>query len=231
MIHVSKGHIHASSPQARWLDVSVESTLFSLGPLPPFSTLLRTCPLLPGGFSQREVPSPSAGGLGGGRSEGRVFSPQAPSRPGQGQAGPCEPLSLSGTLSCRRPASSRTLPSLHLPHAPNPTVESPLAGLPLPFLDLEALPLLHTLVITHNPLWGHYRFPASTLHETPLPPFHQKVTKSSQLYLMLCRAKLLQSCLTLYDPLDCSPPGSSVHGILQARTLEWVAMPSSRGSS
>ena len=35
----------------------------------------------------------------------------------------------------------------------------------------------------------------------------------------------------LFDPMDCSPPGSSVHGILQARILEWVAMPSSRGSS
>ena len=35
----------------------------------------------------------------------------------------------------------------------------------------------------------------------------------------------------LYDPMDHSPPGSSVHGILQARILEWVAMPSSRGSS
>ena len=34
----------------------------------------------------------------------------------------------------------------------------------------------------------------------------------------------------LCDPMDCSPPGSSVHGILQARILEWVAMPSSRGS-
>ena len=33
------------------------------------------------------------------------------------------------------------------------------------------------------------------------------------------------------DPMDCSLPGSSVHEILQARTLEWVAMPSSRGSS
>ena len=40
----------------------------------------------------------------------------------------------------------------------------------------------------------------------------------------------LQSFLTLCDPMDCSPPGSSVHGILQARILEWVAMPSSRGS-
>ena len=40
-----------------------------------------------------------------------------------------------------------------------------------------------------------------------------------------------QSCLTLCGPMDCSPPDSSVHGILQARILECVAMPSSRGSS
>ena len=40
-----------------------------------------------------------------------------------------------------------------------------------------------------------------------------------------------QSCLTLCDPKDCSLPGSSVHGILQARILEWVAIPFSRGSS
>ena len=40
-----------------------------------------------------------------------------------------------------------------------------------------------------------------------------------------------QSCSTLWDPIDYSPPGSSVHGILQARTLERVAIPFSRGSS
>ena len=40
-----------------------------------------------------------------------------------------------------------------------------------------------------------------------------------------------QSCLTLCDPVGCSPPGSSAHGLLQARILEWVAVPSSRGSS
>ena len=40
-----------------------------------------------------------------------------------------------------------------------------------------------------------------------------------------------QSCPSLCDPMDCSPPGSSVHGILQARVLEWVAMPFSRRSS
>ena len=42
-------------------------------------------------------------------------------------------------------------------------------------------------------------------------------------------AKLLQSCPTLCDPMDCSPPGSSIHGIFQARVLEWVALPSLAG--
>ena len=45
----------------------------------------------------------------------------------------------------------------------------------------------------------------------------------------IMRAKLLQSCRTLCDPMDHSPPGSSVQRILQARILEWVAMPFSRG--
>ena len=43
--------------------------------------------------------------------------------------------------------------------------------------------------------------------------------------------KLLQSCLILHNPMRRSPPGSSVHGILQARILEWVAIHFSRGSS
>ena len=42
---------------------------------------------------------------------------------------------------------------------------------------------------------------------------------------------MAQSCSTLCDPMDCSPPGSSVHGILQTRILEWIAIPFSRGSS
>ena len=44
-------------------------------------------------------------------------------------------------------------------------------------------------------------------------------------------AKSCQSCLTLCNPMDGSPLGSSVHGILQARVLEWVAISFSRGSS
>ena len=51
-------------------------------------------------------------------------------------------------------------------------------------------------------------------------------------YILTVCAKSLQLCLTLLcNPIDCSPPGSSVHRLLQARILEWVAMPSSRGSS
>ena len=55
------------------------------------------------------------------------------------------------------------------------------------------------------------------------------------LFLCVCGmcvgAKSLQLCPTLCSPMDCSPPGTSVHGILQARILVWVAMPSSRRSS
>ena len=43
--------------------------------------------------------------------------------------------------------------------------------------------------------------------------------------------KVAQACLTLCNAMDCSLPGSSVHGILQARILEWVAVPFSRVSS
>ena len=53
-------------------------------------------------------------------------------------------------------------------------------------------------------------------------------------YIFVCawvHVKLLQSCLTLCNAVDLSPPGTSVHGILQARRLEWVAISFSRGSS
>ena len=44
-------------------------------------------------------------------------------------------------------------------------------------------------------------------------------------------SEVAQSCPTLCDPMDCSPPGSSIHGVLQAIILEWVAISFSRGSS
>ena len=47
---------------------------------------------------------------------------------------------------------------------------------------------------------------------------------SHDVYSAAAAAKSLQSCLTLWDPIDGSPPGSPVLGIVQARTLEWVAI-------
>ena len=49
------------------------------------------------------------------------------------------------------------------------------------------------------------------------------------IYMCVC-GQSLRSCTTLCDPMDCSPPGSSLLGILQVRILEWVAMPSFKGS-
>ena len=50
-------------------------------------------------------------------------------------------------------------------------------------------------------------------------------------YKSQCESEVAQSCPTLCDPVDCSLPGFSIHGILQARVLEWVAISFSRGSS
>ena len=64
----------------------------------------------------------------------------------------------------------------------------------------------------------------------PIPGNPHSFPKLAGILLPLL-AKLLQSCPALCDPMDCRPPGSSVHGILQARKLEWVTIPFSRGSS
>ena len=61
----------------------------------------------------------------------------------------------------------------------------------------------------------------------PAGSYFTVITLSALLSMCVLVAQL---CLTLHNPTDCSPPGSSLHGILQARILEWVAMPSSRGS-
>ena len=57
----------------------------------------------------------------------------------------------------------------------------------------------------------------------PLSPLLQ-LRVGAQLWFSAAVAKSLQSCPTLCDPIDGSPPGSPVPGILQARTLEWVAI-------
>ena len=52
---------------------------------------------------------------------------------------------------------------------------------------------------------------------------------SQFVYSAAAAANSLQSCLTLCDPVDSSPPGSPVPGVFQARTLEWVAFPTPKG--
>ena len=97
--------------------------------------------------------------------------------------------------------------SLHTNYSPPGSLHAGYTGL---------LPVLNSATILQP--WGLY----ALLH---LPGASAPSTHS----LHLC--KVTQLCLTLWDPMDCSPPGSSIHGILQAGILEWAAMPSSRGSS
>ena len=58
-----------------------------------------------------------------------------------------------------------------------------------------------------------------------------KLNEESFLPSKLSESEVTQSCPILCDPMDCSLSGSSVHGIFQARVLEWVATAFSRGSS
>ena len=69
----------------------------------------------------------------------------------------------------------------------------------------------------------------AALNIIPMTHFGGKVCSPAMHLPSMC-VLVTQSCSTLCDPVDCSPPGSSVHGILQARILEWVAIPFSRRS-
>ena len=66
------------------------------------------------------------------------------------------------------------------------------------------------------------------LRFTPISSFWSPLSVMAANCAVLC-AKSLQSCPTFCNPKDCSPPGSSIHGILQVRILEWVAISFSRG--
>ena len=66
--------------------------------------------------------------------------------------------------------------------------------------------------------------------QTCLDPNTTRVLSLCSVTYCLCRSEVAQSCSTLCDPMDCNLLGSSVHGIFQARVLEWVAISFSRGS-
>ena len=86
--------------------------------------------------------------------------------------------------------------------------------------SLPSYPLFHQLLLvgdsTSLVLWGRLSLPSGSAGTWGAYKVKMLVT---------------QSCLTLCNLMNCSPPGSSVHGILQARILEWVAISFSRGSS
>ena len=87
---------------------------------------------------------------------------------------------------------------------------------------VDSLPLSHQGSPQTQPsLYPNLRLPASR----PVRKFNSVVEATQSRYLVsAAAAKSLQSCPTLCDPIDGSLPGSSVPGILQARTLEWVAI-------
>ena len=76
-----------------------------------------------------------------------------------------------------------------------------------------------------------------TVRENSRHPSKRKSQMNNGMYLKYCmrcekvKVSVTHSCHSLCDPMVCNPPGSSVCGILQARILEWVAIPFSRGPS
>ena len=74
-------------------------------------------------------------------------------------------------------------------------------------------------------------------HNQDMEQFHypkhylMSLCGQSLLQLLVVVVVVTKSCLTLGNPMDCSPPGSSIHGIFQARILEWIAISFSRGFS
>ena len=94
---------------------------------------------------------------------------------------------------------------------------------------MKAFPLLVNYHIHHIPylspfcVWRH-------LNSILLANFNHTI-QCYQLCVGVCGCSIFQSCPTLCNPADCSPPGSSVHGILQVRMLEWLAISFSRGAS
>ena len=135
------------------------------------------------------------------------------------------------------------------PH-PEPSSQLPPHPIPLSCPIAQALSALlhssnlHWSFILHMVIYMFQHYSLKSSHP-PLVPHSPKVC-SLHLCLFCCLAyrivtvflksigkesEVSQSCLTLCDPMDCSLPGSSVHGIFQAIVLEWIAISFSRGSS
>ena len=87
---------------------------------------------------------------------------------------------------------------------------------------------IYFLLYMINPYCAMSTLVLPTLYKSLKGGVHSRSTTELSLQMQLCVSSFAQSCLTLCDLVGSSPRGSSVHRILQAKTLEWVAMPSSR---
>ena len=99
-------------------------------------------------------------------------------------------------------------------------------GIPAELVQIlkdAAVKVLHSIC---QQIWKTQRWPQDWKRSVFIPIPKKRNAKER---LMLCYAKLLQSCPTLCNPIDSSPPGCSIHGIFQARVLEWGAIAFSRG--
>ena len=94
--------------------------------------------------------------------------------------------------------------------------------------------LLLLLLLSHFSCVRLCATPETAAHQAP-PSLGQEHWSGCHFLLQCMKGKseseVAQSCPTLSDPMDCSLPGSSVHGIFQARVLEWVAISFSKGPS
>ena len=106
------------------------------------------------------------------------------------------------------------------------------SALPSAWILQDELTFRFHQAFPEHPVWDDFPSPC-LLFSTSVPCFFFQSVSTTYLFYYVWKVKALvaQSCLTLYEPMDCSPPGFPVHRVLQARVLEWVAMLSSRGSS
>ena len=104
-------------------------------------------------------------------------------------------------------------------------------GIPVELFQIlkdNAVKVLHSIC---QQMWKTQQWPQDWKRSVfiPMPKNAQTTTQLQSSSVQF--SSVAQSCLTLCDPRDCSPPGSSVHGIFQARVLEWVAISFSRRPS
>ena len=98
-------------------------------------------------------------------------------------------------------------------------------GIPVELFQIlkdDAVKVLHSVC---QQIWKTQQWPQEWKNSVFIPiPKKSNANECSNYFTAAAAAKLLQSCLTLHDPIDGSPPGYPDPGILQARTLKWVAI-------